>query len=250
MQGFQQTADADQLKIQVIVKRLNPAVTRRDEWAIAQGIDKMTERYGKALVSEAIGELCQAHPWMFQSAIDNLPPDQKNLFQDEAVAIMAETLTDAGLRIEDHMRLCDQGIGLTKQAIAAIVATGFPNAAELGEGNESMEGLGLAREPFWHRLSNFEGQGERTMMNNWACASFMINAANGWIPDDDGGSEPAPKGVANVKRLAALVAPTLDAEKLLYRAKYDDRALLKLCEILHRALESRPDVFQQWIKEG
>jgi hypothetical protein len=241
---------ADELKIAAIVKRLTPSVERKDERAIASGIEKMTERYGKTLVGEALGELCQDFPWMFHDAIDNLPTEQKNLFQDEAVAIMAETLTDAGLRIEDHMRVCDKGIGLTKQAIAAIVATGFPNAAELGEGNESMEGLGLARDPFWHRLSKFEGQGERTMMNNWACASFMINAANGWIPDDDDTLTPSPKGVANVKRLAALVAPTLDAEKLLHRAKYDDRALLKLCEILHRALESRPDVFQQWMREG
>jgi hypothetical protein len=248
MQRFKDLT-AEQLQVQLVIKRLTPAALRRDEVAIAEGLRKMRGRYSKEVVDDALGELLQEHPWIWEKVAENLPADTKHMMNDSAFEIMAETLTDAGLRLEDHMRVNDKGMGVTKQAIAAITATGFPNAAELGEGNESMEGLGLARSPFWHRLSNFHGEGEQTMMNNWACASFVISAANGWMTDDDGNNNPAPKGVQNVKRLAALVAPTLDAEKLLYRARYDDRALLKLCEILQRAMSDRPDVLQQMMRE-
>jgi len=37
MQGFKDLT-AQQLQIQAVVKRLTPAVVRRDEWAIAEGL--------------------------------------------------------------------------------------------------------------------------------------------------------------------------------------------------------------------
>lgn len=250
MTGFQQTETADQLKVQAVIKRLTPAARRQDTWAIAQGISQMSERYGNALVDTALAELCRLHPWMWERAHENLPPDEKELLHSEAYETMAKVLTDAGLRLEDNLRVTDEGVALTKQAIAVFADTGFPEVDAFGEGNETLDDVGLGRDPFWHHLSDFQGAGERAMMNLWMAASFIINGANGWIADDDGSRKPSRNGLRNAKRLAAVVAPTLDTEKLLYRTRYDDRELLKACEILHRAMESRPDILQAMASEA
>ncbi|MBW4516025.1 MAG: hypothetical protein KME11_12475 [Timaviella obliquedivisa GSE-PSE-MK23-08B] len=234
MQGFKDMT-AEQLQIQVVIKRLTPAVTRRDEGAIAQGIRKMSERYSKEVVDDALGELLQEHPWIWEKVSESLPTDTKHLMNDSAFEIMAETLTATGLRIEDHMRVSDKGVGLSKVAIAAIAATGYENIEVWGEGNETLEGMGLKRSPWWHPLSEFSPDNEN--MNLWASASLFISAALGWIA----GENESPQARELLRETVSLVAPTVDTAILLNRCRYDDRALLKLTELVHRGQQQQFD---------
>jgi len=234
MQGFKDLT-AQQLQIQAVIKRLTPAVVRRDEWAIAEGLRKMRGRYSKEVVDDALGELLQEHPWIWEKVSENLPADTKQMMNDSAFEIMAETLTDTGLKLEDHMRVNDQGVGLSKVAIAAIAATGYPDMELWGEGNETLEGMGLSRSPWMHPLSEFSP--DHKNMNLWASASLFISAALGWIPDEDV-SLPAHE---LIRESVSLVAPTVDTAILLHRCRYDDRALLKITELVHRGQQQQFD---------
>jgi len=234
MKGFKDLT-AQQLQIQAVIKRLTPAVVRRDEVAIAEGLRKMRGRYGKEIVDDAVGELLQEHPWIWEKASENLPADTKQMMNDSAFEIMAETLTDAGLRLEDHMRINDQGVGLSKVAIAAIAATGYENMEAWGEGNATLQGLGLNRSPWMHPLAEFSP--DHKNMNLWASACLFISAALGWIPDEDV-SLPAHE---LIREAVSLVAPTTDTTILLHRCRYDDRALLKLTELVHRGQQQQFD---------
>ena len=234
MKGFKDL-NAQELQVQAVVKRLTPAATRRDEWAIAEGLRKMRGRYGKEIVDDAVAELLQEHPWIWEKVSENLPADTKQMMNDSAFEIMAETLTDTGLRLEDHMRVNDQGVGLSKVAIAAIAATGYENMEAWGEGNETLEGMGLNRSPWMHPLAEFSP--DHKNMNLWASASLFISAALGWVPDED----ESPPARELIRESVSLVAPTLDTGILLQRCRYDDRALLKLTELVHRGQQQQFD---------
>lgn len=226
--GFQST-EADDLKIQAIVRRLLPAVTRKDEFAIATGLKKMVDRYGEELVSEAFTIISADNPWLFQSTLNKMLKSDREEFAAQAIEFLAETITDAGLRLEDHLRVADRGIAVTHEAVETIRATGFPRWEEFG-GNETLEGMGIGRSPYIHHLAEFSPDLES--MNFWALASLTISAAQGWIPDEDASSVAA----EDIRKLIFTIAPTTDLSKLLYRSRYDDSALVTLTNLLHQAV--------------
>lgn len=150
---------------------------------------------------------------------------------------MATKLEGFGLKPEEHMRSCEQGFALTKTAIIAFKNDGYPNWRDFGKGVESIEEIGIPRSPFWHHLSDIKEIDGEHMMNIWAVASLFISAAHGWVPDE-GKSEQGKKIIFEV---LPTVAPTVDIERLMFRSRYDDRALLKLCSLVMRAIEQKCD---------
>lgn len=241
-QGF--ASSGDELKVQAIIKRITPAIRRKDEVAVGRGVRQMTERYGEEIVSTAWTQLMAEHEWLVETAFNGMSREQRHLFTDEAIEVIAQTLQAAGLRLEDHLRVADAGIAVTRQAIEAIKATGYPNAADFGEGNASLEGLGLCRSPFMHSLSEFYPQGaepgiDEDTMNLWAMASLLISAVMGWLDEPPDEPETA---LANLKAVVIVAAPTLDLEKLMFRARYDDASLLKLASLTHQGIQAKADL--------
>jgi hypothetical protein len=145
---------------------------------------------------------------------------------DHAYEIMAQALEDIGLKLEQHFRVTDQGAALTREAVEAIYETGFPRSSELA-GNDSLEGIGLDRDPFWHQLSDYMPE-NREYINAWAAISITISVAQGW---DSGNQEVAQN---HLETMIRSVAPTLDLETLQRRSRYDDRALLQLASYAQR----------------
>ncbi|GAP96103.1 hypothetical protein [Leptolyngbya sp. NIES-2104] len=220
--GFQST---DETKIAIVIKRLAPAAKREDYDALNQGILKMVERHGGEVVEQAMIRMIDDFPFVRQKAIENLPDDQKQMFNAEAVAIIAGLLEESGLRLEDHIRYGDRGIALTHEAIRAIANTGCPNASDFGIGNESLEGIGIDRAPFMHPLTEtFQHNGE-DYVNSWGLASMTINSVLNWLDEPPDNPETPRSFIADC---VSRVAPTVDLEAMLFRARYDDRALMKL----------------------
>jgi hypothetical protein len=234
VKGFKQTS-GDDLKVQVIIRRLTPAINRRDEVAIGRGIREATQRYGEDLVGDAWAELSTAHPWLVEVAFDAMTPSMKQEFYANAFEVMAETITDAGLRIEDHFRVSDSGIALTREAVAAIAATGYPKIAELGTGNDDLDGMGTGRSPYLHPLSEMDFDSDTT--NIWGSVSIFINAAMGWFP----GEAPTDEGMQVLKDAVTSAAPNVGFEILVSRARYDDRMLAKLASLAHEGLSGKFD---------
>jgi len=171
-------------------------------------------------------------PELIGKMLDQLPPEIKNEFHSTAYEIMANEIIKSGLRVEDHCRVTDQGFALTKQAIKAIAATGFPAVKELGEGNDDLDGLGIGRSAFIHSLSEYSPDGDH--MNLWGLASLIISAAQGWIP----GEKPTQQALEMLTNTVFKASPTTDVNLLLARARYDDRALLKLASLLNEGLNA------------
>lgn len=233
----------DELKIQAIIKRITPAIRRKDEVAVGKGIRQMTERYGEEIVSNAWAQLMAEHEWLVETAFKGMSPEQRHMFTDEAIEVIAQSLQTAGLRLEDHMRVADAGIAVTRQALEAIRATGYPNAADFGEGNNSLEGMGLCRSPFMHPLSEFYPKGaepaiDEDTINLWAMASLLISAVMGWLDEPPDEPETA---LANLKTFVMVAAPTVDLEKLMFRARYDDSSLLKLASLVQQGIQAKAD---------
>jgi hypothetical protein len=235
MKGFKQPS-GDELKVQAIIKRLTPAIIRRDEDAIGRGMQEAKERYGGDLLADAWSQLSEAHPWLVHVALDAMPPAEKHEFYATAYSIMAETIIEAGLRIEDHFRVADEGICLTREAVAAIAATGYPNIAELGEGNADLVGVGIERSPYSHPLSEADPDNP-DWINLWGGASLIINFAMGWFP----GEPPTDAAMEALKDAVTSAAPNISFEILVTRARYDDRMLAKLVSLAHEGLQGRVD---------
>ena len=161
----------------------------------------------------------------------NFPP----LVYEQATKVLAQDLQASGLRIENHFRVCDQGMALTHEAIAVMRKTGFPLPIE---GNDSIAGFGLARDGgFWHPLSEQFSEKESGVeggaMNNWAAASLLINASLGWIESSD---RTRPLGM--VKESVGKAAPTVAVDELMESARYSDAALMKLVTLTKEGLDT------------
>jgi hypothetical protein len=121
----------------------------------------------------------------------------------------------------------DGNMYVTNRITSHFKTLGIPGIDELGDGMESLADIAIAR-PFLHPLSEtFPGSGEN-VLNGWACASMLINAAAMWgigeeLPHD--GGKAARK---NLKQWVAAENPTLNVDHLLDRARWDDNALLQL----------------------
>jgi hypothetical protein len=73
----------------------------------------------------------------------------------------------------------DGNMYVTNRITSHFKTLGIPGIDELGDGMESLADIAIAR-PFLHPLSEtFPGSGEN-VLNGWACASMLINAAAMW----------------------------------------------------------------------
>lgn len=232
MKGFLPTS-ADETKIAIMCRRLTPAVHRRDISAIAHDMQQMIERYGVDLVGEAYRQLSCDHNWLIEIVMDCMDVEQRDEAYAIACEVMVEQIVDAGLRIEDHLRSSDEGIALTREAISALDATGYPATSDLGVGNQSLEGVGIRRSPFVHHLSEADPKNPN-YVNFWAAASLFVSAALGWVPDE----KPSPQAMEILKDAIYRISPNTDFETLISRARYDDRMLLKLASLVHESLTS------------
>lgn len=237
--GFEQSAG--DITVQIIIKRLTPAIKRRDEQAIGRGLRELLARYDSSLVHEAWLILMAEHRWLMKVAVAGMRPSDRQAFISESHEVLAQSLIDAGLRIEDHLRVCDQGLALTHAAIAAIKASGYPGTEFDGLGNRSIDGLGLERSPFQHPLSEYAAPNAdipEHHVNLWAFASLLISAAMNWMPKPPDDPNAATR---NLAELVAVASPTTSLSKLMFRARYDDGALMKLCSLTHQGLVVKAD---------
>lgn len=226
--GFQ---NSDETKIAIVVRRLTPSAKRNDIHAFADGVREAQTRYGHSIADEGMRQCFEQFPELASQAIAFLPDSMKPHLMDAAYEIMAQSIEDAGLRLEDHFRVSDQGAALSCEAVRAIADTGFPRIAEFGAGNESLDGVGIDRNPFMHHLSEFM-EGNREYINSWAAISLIVTIAQGW---DEGNRETAQH---SLEAMVFSVAPTLDLPTLQRRARYDDRSLLQLASYAERGFNA------------
>lgn len=229
----------DELIIAAIVQRAEPLVRGRQERATARLFQKFLKRYDNALVVKAWRQLSVKYEWLWHSVLDALSSEEKVEFTAQMFESIAEILEEGGLRVEDHLRLDSSGEGwaITFDAADIIRAAGHPDMDGLNHANKTLEGMGLDRNPFVHPLSEKYPPSEEipeATMNLWAMASFLISEAMGWV---DG--ERTAKALIAIKDAVSIVAPTMDTGRLLERARYDDSALLKVCNLLVQSFEQK-----------
>lgn len=160
----------------------------------------------------------------------NIPP----AIVEKAFEHLAGHLQAEGLRIEDHLRVSDEGMALTHQAAAAMKKTGFPFAVP---SNRSIKGMGIPRDgSFLHPLSESTPEAECGVeggaMNLWYSASVFVSVAMGWMESDD-----PTKALGIVKETVSSASPTTSAKKLIEAARYSDPSLLKLIGLVKDGLE-------------
>lgn len=167
-------------------------------------------------------------------------PPVNEYVRSVAYEIMADQLEAAGLRLEDNFRVSDQGMALSHDGARVIAKTGFPMKLE---GNESLEHMGISRTGgFWHPLSKMISEQESGLegggLNLWASASFMVNAAAGWLKELPDTPDQA---IAAITDAVSGVAPTVSIPQLMRAARYDDAALLKLIGLVQDGLQQKID---------
>jgi len=222
---------AQDLQVQAIVKHLTPFAESGNFEAVKALMVALSIRYEKDLVVKGLQQVMNQFPLLLENAIKDMPADAQNEIQSKATDRMADLLEERGLRIEDHFRVTDGGMALTCQAISAISLTGFPSVERLGKGNESLVRCGLDRtDGFVHPLTEgIEGTNEG-YVNTWGFVSLTIAVAMGWAEGD----QELTLGV--LRAIISRSAPTLDLSLAMRRARYDDRALLKLCSYANEGL--------------
>ncbi len=224
--GFQ---SADETKIEIAIKRLIPSAKRADIHAFADGVRETQTRYGHDIADEAMRQIFTQFPELAERAIEFLPESAKPHLLDCAYSLMAQAIEVSGLRIEDHFRVCDHGVAMTHDAISVIASTGFPPVAEFGQGNDSLTGVGIDRTGgFIHPLSEVH---QKEYLNSFFVVSMTISATLNWLDEPPDNPE-TPRSF--LRDCVSRVAPTLDLETMLFRVRYDDRALMQLASYAER----------------
>ncbi len=220
---------SDQTKLAIALRRLAPYAQRGDIHAFSNEVRSYQERYGHDIADEAMRLTLARFPSFAKRAFESLPEELLEQINDQSGDAIAEVVESAGLLLENHFRVGDEGIALSRQAVKAIAETGYPLVLEFGEGNDSLEGVGLKRKGgFVHPLSeNLDDD----HINSWAAVSVTISGAMGWLDADQG------KCSDFLKELVSRAAPTIDLPRLMRRSRYDDRALLKLYNTANRGFE-------------
>ena len=239
-----QWIDASDPRVAVSLRRLETAARSHDLKQIRKTMRQLTDRHGAEIVGEAWALLlCQDEfAWIQEQMFSAIPESDRQNIYGAGLEVLADVLSDAGLRLEHHLRVSDSGVALSKDAIAALAATGYPDIEKFGKGNtpEDLASFGLGRSPFFHPLSEFFPAGthiDGESMNLWACASVVISGAMGWFPEE----RATPQAKEAIADLLSVAAPTLDQARLIRQSRYDDRALLKLCSYVERALQGQCD---------
>jgi|GEM_PF-3570248 len=233
MKGFQQSLN--ETKIAIVIKRLTPAAKRGDIHAFANGVRSSETRYGHDVADEAMRRCLVEFPELAKVAIGFLPEDKKANLHAQGYAIIADFLEQAGLRLEDSLRVSDQGVAFSIAAVKVLIATNpnYPRVSDFGSGCESIAEVGIDRtNGFLHPLSERYPENPE-YVDLWAAASVVISAAMQWIESDGDTARQA------LEEFVSIVAPTLDLKTMLKACRYDDRALLKLCNYAHDGLERK-----------
>ncbi|MEM9451547.1 MAG: hypothetical protein AAGA75_23855 [Cyanobacteria bacterium P01_E01_bin.6] len=236
--GF--ASNNSELKIEAAVKRLIPSAKRGDVHAFCSGIRKVKLRRGADIADEAMRRVIEQVPDICNQLTDVMPSDMKNEFYAKAIEVIADVLESSGLRLEDHLRVCDEGMAITSQAVQVLSIHGVPERELFGRGNDSLSGMGIERtDGFIHPLSEvFDAKSSELpedTINLWGFASTVISGAQGWIQANKEAC------LATLKDVVFIASPTTDLSALLYRSRYDDRALLKLCSLIVNGFEAKAD---------
>jgi len=229
--------DTDELKIQAAVKRLLPSARRGDVHTFCDGVRRIKARHGHAIADEGMRRALIQFPNLFDEMIDSMPEEMRRPLTEMSFDAMAEVIENAGLRLEDHMRITDDGVGLTKDAVNAIIESGIPAHMVESQGNDSLKGFGIDRtDGFFHPLSEvFDAEITGTpeeCTNSWGVASMVISAAQGWIEGNRQNS------FEFLKSCALRQSPTTDLDLMMRRSRYDDRVLMKLCSLFANGFDA------------
>lgn len=160
---------------------------------------------------------------------------------DQAYEAIAHKLESFGLPLETNFRVSEHGFVLSKLAIRVLTKAGMPEflADAAGGGVSTLDGVGFNRiGGYWHHLSDYKpdllnGEG---WVNSWAAASMAVNAAAGWLEDGD-----PEKGLEFLRFLVVNADPMIDVKHLLWKARYDDRALLRLIQLASDGLSRKAE---------
>lgn len=225
-------AKVDPAHLEAVKRRLIACMANLDPVLnTGRTIARLRERYGSHTVDAAIDDICQNPEqlsedvrqtfarWGFEKAIKD--PEMRDEVLSQSYDIIASVIKDSGLSpIWHHIRASERGFAVSSPAWKAIEATGFPAIEQIPH-NETLTGYGLSRDPYWHPLSEVDSTNE--WMNLYAMVSLMLDTI--LFNSFDGDPE---KSKQTLRAIIEPVAPTLDLNKALERAVYDDRWLLKL----------------------
>lgn len=220
-----------QTVIEVIKRRFRPFCESKDRDGLLVKIREMVSRYGREPVSEATLELMQEFDWLLTYSIEMADEDTQRTFYGEAYDTIARQLEASGLKLEESLRVSDEGFALSCEAVRVIASTGFPHADQFGDGHESLKGIGISRDPFIHQLSESIENGE--YFNSWMVASLTISTALEWFGEGD-----PEQAEAFLAECVSRVAPMVDLDRLLWRSRYDDRALMQLCSYVSNGFDA------------
>lgn len=158
---------------------------------------------------------------------------------DQAYETIAQKLESIGLPLERNFRVSEHGFVLSALAVRMLTKLGLPEfLADAAHGGVScIDGIGIDRiGGYWHPLSDHSrgaGDDPDGWVNSWGAASMAINAAAGWIDAD------SEKGLEFLQWLVFSADPMIDVKHLLWKSRYDDRALMRLCQLASDGLSAK-----------
>ena len=239
--GFGLNTNAFDISVAIGLRRLRGSVERKDRDAIFRDLQEVRSRHGDDVADECLRLTLVSAAWLRKELLASLPKNEQQMFAAEAFDSLANEIESAGLQIEDHIRVCDEGFALTKTALAAITARN----AEIGSCDkppiteemciDSLDGVGICRSPFVHPLSDIKQEDDEEWANAWTTASLMINVVHGWL-GDEGDPEKATKFL---QQLTFAGNPQIDFAKLIRRVRYHDGELMRLCSLVEQGLTNK-----------
>jgi hypothetical protein len=223
-------------------RRLVACLEDGDTFATGRTIARLRERYGSQTVDAAIESIAENFHDLPPAVRERMmelgfkrakaDPELWDIASGEMHDTIAEILISEGVTpIWKHFRAVEGGMVLSSPAWDKLTPLG---AAGLGDRPtaETLDEIGLCRAPYWHPLSEISPDEDR--MNFHAAISLMLSVTL----FDDGDGDPA-LAKANYLALVQPHSPTMDFEKALSRATYDDRWLLRLTTLGVQAIEGQ-----------
>jgi hypothetical protein len=227
--------------IELCRRRLVACLDNDDRVTTGRTIARLRERYGSQPVDAAIDSITENFQELPPAVRERMmefgykqakaDPELWDIASGAMHDTIAEILISEGVTpIWRHFRAVEGGMLLSSPAWDKLSQMGN---ADLGERPtaETLDEIGLCRAPYWHPLSEISPDEDR--MNLHAAVSLMLSVT---LFDSDGDPELAK---ANYLALVRSANPTMDFEKALSRARYDDRWLLKLSTLGVQAIEAQ-----------
>ena len=240
--GFGLNPNAFDISVAIGLRRLRGSVERKDRDSIFRGLQEIRSRHGDDVADECLRLTLVGAAWLRKELLAAMPENEQQMLASQAHDTLATEVEAAGLMIEDHIRVCDEGMAFTKTALAAISA----RHRELGNCDkppiteemciDSLDGVGLSRSPFIHPLSDTKEEDGEPWANAWATASLLINITHGWAGEGEGDPE---KATRFLQQLVFTANPQIDFAKLIRRVRYHDGELMRLCSLVEQGLTNK-----------